>query len=159
MLQRLPERKRPVHTDLDTIAPEALPADDRGRADARALAREAGQLSRLASTVLKEALAALPLEDRMILRFRFASSMTVSDISRMMRLPQRPLYRRLESLLARLRSALAAASLDPRDLEELIGAEEGEAMDFCSVLPDVENDEVRQSLLDEEPQPAARESS
>ena len=37
----------------------------------------------------------------MLIRFRFGSSMSIADISRILRLPQRPLYRRLEALLAR----------------------------------------------------------
>ena len=55
---------------------------------------------------------ALPQEDRALLQFRFAESMKISDISRMMRLPQRPLYRRIEALLDRFRASLAAAGVD-----------------------------------------------
>ncbi len=41
----------------------------------RALEADALRLSRQTSAVVREALATLPLEDRMLLRFRFASSM------------------------------------------------------------------------------------
>lgn len=158
ILARLPEhRTRPKPTDLETIPPDVILAAD--QTDARALEGDALRLSRQTSAVVREALATLPLEDRMLLRFRFASSMKISDISRMLRLPQRPLYRRLESLLGRLRSALAAASLDARELEELIGAQGGESMDFGSTFSPMENDAVRQSLSIEEPHGAARESS
>jgi hypothetical protein len=47
--------------------------------------------------------------------------MTIADISGLLRLPQRPLYRRLESLLKRFRAAFAAAGVEARDVAELIG--------------------------------------
>ena len=57
----------------------------------------------------------------MLLRFRFASSMTIADIARVMNVPQRPLYRRLEALLSRLKQQLAQAGLDAAALGEVIG--------------------------------------
>jgi DNA-directed RNA polymerase specialized sigma24 family protein len=65
----------------------------------------------------------------MIVRLRFVSGMSVADISRMMRLPQRPLYRRIESALEQLRRALTKAGVDARTAAELIGSSSAE-MDF-----------------------------
>lgn len=158
MLARLPQhRRRPRPVDLGSVSPDVVPATD--RADVRALETDARRLSCQTSRVIRQVLAALPLEDRMLLRFRFGSSMQVSVISRMMRLPQRPLYRRLESLLARMRAALAEAALDPREVEGLIGAEGGQWMDFGPSFDGLENDAARQSEPNEEPQSAAGESS
>ena len=56
----------------------------------------------------------------MIIRFHFGSGMTISDISEMMRLPQRPLYRRMESILKRLRATLAAEGIGRTDLADLL---------------------------------------
>ena len=78
----------------------------------------------------------------MILRFRFGSGMSIADISRVLRLPQRPLYRRLESLIERLRAALQGAGLDSRDVTALIG--EAHEMDFG--LGAGKSDSARQSL-------------
>ena len=86
-----------------------------------------------------------------MVRFRFGSGMSIADVSRMLRLPQRPLYRRIESLLGRLRAALLAAGLDAGALSELIGAAVSE-MDFG--LAAVENPPIRPSPHEERPQPA-----
>lgn len=142
MAERFPRRvARPRAVDLDEDAPVAAPdtADDRVvDADRRRLCAET-------SRVIRDALAALPLEDAMILRFRFGSGMSIADISRMLRLPQRPLYRRLESLIERLRNALEAAGLDPRDVTGLIG--EAHEMDFG--LAGGKTDSARQSISTE----------
>jgi len=154
MLARLPEHKRrPARAELDEAAEQTVAGPD--RADADALACDARRLTGRTSAVVKEAIARLPQEDRMLLRFRFGSAMSISDIARMMRLPQRPLYRRFEGLLVKLRAALDAAGLDAREVEELIGSEEGPEMNFGLA----ENAAVRQSVLHEESQAATRESS
>jgi RNA polymerase sigma factor for flagellar operon FliA len=87
------------------------------------------RLSERAGDVVRRTIAAWPDEDAMILRFRFASSMTIAQVSRMLRLPQRPLYRRIEALLAKLRGTLADAGLDAQVLLSIIG-EASQEMDF-----------------------------
>lgn len=128
MAARLPPRvARPRAVALDTPAATGLAAPE--SADARALDGEARALSGRAGEVVRQTLAAFTLEDRMLVRFRFGSSMSIADISRMTRLPQRPLYRRIEALLGRLRAALVAAGLDAGAVGELIDTAAGE-MDF-----------------------------
>lgn len=63
-------------------------------------------------TQVSAALASLPGEDQLILRLRFWEGLTVADIARTLRLQQKPLYRRLERLLAALRSSLLAAGVE-----------------------------------------------
>ena len=58
----------------------------------------------------------------MIIRLHFAESVTISNISRLLRLPQRPLYRRLQSLLQTFRNELIAAGIDASDVAEMIGS-------------------------------------
>jgi RNA polymerase sigma factor (sigma-70 family) len=116
MAARLPER--------GALRPRAVPLDEetfvaRESADARALDAEAQRLSERAGRVIREALAAKSLEDRMLVRFHFGSSMSIAKVSQMMRLPQRPLYRRLESLLQHLRKALVAEGIDSSVADDL----------------------------------------
>jgi len=127
MLRRLPERTgRPRAVDLEGIAHGIAGGET---ADARAVAGDLHRLSAIAGNALRELLAELPAEDRVLLRLRYGSEMTIADISRMMRLPQRPLYRRLEWLLARLRGALTGAGIDRKAAAELVGSDATE-MDF-----------------------------
>lgn len=128
MLDRLPQRvPRPRPAPLDDIDVESPRVSD--GAEAAATEREVQRLSAQASEVVRAAMAALPQEDRTILRMHFGSSIGVAAISRMLRLPQRPLYRRIESSLARLRRALVAAGIDAGTAEDLIGSAV-QALDF-----------------------------
>ena len=135
---RLPQRAtRPQVVDLDdvTVAASEL-------ADDRAVASEQRRVATHTSSVIRDALATLSPEDRAIIRFRFVSELSVADISRMLRIPQRPLYRRLELLLQQLGRALKSAGIDARDVAELIGSTAGE-MDFG--LDERKSGEARQS--------------
>lgn len=125
---QLPHRNSPPRTvAMDESASEVLIAQQ--RADERARAYDAKRLSDRTSHLVRDELAKLSLEDRMLIRLRFLSSMTIADISRVMDIPQRPLYRRLEALLSQLRGKLAAAGLDSTSLAEVIGGP-GEGIDF-----------------------------
>lgn len=128
MLDRLPERVgRPRVVDLEPIGHAIAGGES---ADARAIDGDRQRASDVAGNTIRELLQALPSDDRLLIRLRFASDMTIADISRMMRLPQRPLYRRLESLLVRLRGALVDAGVDGSTVDELVGGAFGKEMDF-----------------------------
>jgi RNA polymerase sigma factor for flagellar operon FliA len=129
MAARLPLRKtRPRLVPLDEeAAADWLPSSE--RADRRTVESERRRLSQRASRAVSAAMAGWPDEDRVILRFRFASGLAIADISRMLRLPQRPLYRRIEMLLARLRRVLTDAGIDGAAVEELVGSGE-ESLNF-----------------------------
>ncbi|HEX8172096.1 MAG TPA: hypothetical protein VF824_16295 [Thermoanaerobaculia bacterium] len=121
MAARFPERSRRAQAvDVESI--EELPVAAPETADARVVARDAQRLSDRAADVVRRELASFTIEDRTLLRFRFARDMSIADISRMMRLPQRPLYRRLESLLGRLRSALTAENIAAGDVAQIIAS-------------------------------------
>lgn len=100
-----------------------------GAADERVRAADVRRMSSGTNRVVREALARMELEDRMLIRLRFLSSMTIADIARMMSIPQRPLYRRLEALLGTLRQELAAAGIDGAELADVIANPE-EEIDF-----------------------------
>jgi hypothetical protein len=55
---------------------------------------------------LRTTLAGLSVEDRLILRMRYDSNLGVVEIARALQLEQKPLYRRIQRLLAALRSAM-----------------------------------------------------
>lgn len=142
MLLEMPER-RPranVVTDLENAPPAALLT--RESADTPLRVAEARDISARASRVIREELRAMNAEDRTILRMRFAASVSISDISRMLRLPQRPLYRRIESLLGRMRKGLAHESIDGSAIAEVLDARLAEELDFGL---DVENGGIRQT--------------
>jgi RNA polymerase sigma factor (sigma-70 family) len=118
MAARLPVHERRRRTlELVEVA-EPVAAD---RADSGALAYDAQRIARRAGLAVRETMAQWPDEDVVILRLRYGASMSIADISRMLRLPQRPLYRRIESMLAALRQALTDADLDAATLSEVIG--------------------------------------
>jgi RNA polymerase sigma factor (sigma-70 family) len=82
-----------------------------------------------ASRVVRTTLASMTTEDRVVLRLRFGKGATIADVARALGVAQRPLYRRIEALLARLRSALEEAGIDATSAADLIGAPE-ERLDF-----------------------------
>lgn len=74
--------------------------------------------------VLSRALAALPAEDAMIVRLRFFENMSVATIARTLKLEQKPLYRRIERLLARMRGTLEAAGVSREQVADLLNEDE-----------------------------------
>ena len=147
ILARLPVRKtRPRAVDLDAVNPEAFPSHE--RADARAIASDATKTAQEASRVVREHLDTLPDEDRTLLRLRFGADMSVADVSRALRIPQRPLYRRLESLLGTLRGVLRASRIDASAAADLIGASASTPLDFG--LTGWKNDPAQQTFKGEQ---------
>jgi RNA polymerase sigma factor (sigma-70 family) len=118
---RLP-RRSPRPREVQLPDEEAMPFAASERADTALLDSQLRALSERAGTLLRDTIAAWPAEDRMLVRLRFESSLKIADISRLMHVPQRPLYRRLESLLAKLRERLLAAGVDPATADELLAA-------------------------------------
>src|ERR1041385_2586380 len=140
ILAKLPERTaRPRAVELEVVEPVIASSES---TDARAIANEKLRISMRAGGAVRNVLQTLPLEDRTLIRLRFGSDMSVADISRMMNLPQRPLYRRLESLLFRLRGALTEAGIDGATAESLVGREH--EIDFG--LMNGKNDGARRSI-------------
>ncbi len=144
MLERLP--LRPARAQSVELEPNEWQLASGSRADDRATAADRQQLSDRVATVVRETLAAMPLEDRMIVRFHFGESMTMAEISGLLRLPQRPLYRRRDALLERFRAAISSAGIEAADVADLIGDATRE-MDFG--LQDGKWDEGRRTITDE----------
>jgi RNA polymerase sigma factor for flagellar operon FliA len=127
--ERLPDRTpRLRFVELDGGELPSIPAPE--SAEASAMTTEARRLSETTSRVVRETLESFTLEDRTLIHLQYASSMSIADISRAMRLPQRPLYRRFERLLVSIRDALAAAGIDATSVHDMITTAIDEEMDF-----------------------------
>ena len=105
---------RPVQ-NIDTT-PDVPSAD---RADDTVLEQESDARANVIRGTLEKLLNALPREDALIVRLRFMKSMSVADVARALAIPQKPLYRRLERLLAILRAGLERAGISRDDIREL----------------------------------------
>jgi RNA polymerase sigma factor for flagellar operon FliA len=128
MLAGVPERvSRPRPMPLDVADLSNVSAGD--MADTMLMEKETERLSLETSRVVRSALASMTAEDRAIVRSHFGTGMSIADIARMLRLPQRPLYRRLESITAHLRRALISSGIDTRTAGSLIGSSV-QALDF-----------------------------
>jgi RNA polymerase sigma factor (sigma-70 family) len=120
LLARLPHRRaRVVVVGVDDAAEKLVARDT---ADGRILEAETHRLLDRASGIVRNTLATFDAEERTLLRMRFVAGMSMADIARMTRLPQRPLYRRFEELLGRLRKALRVAGIHDRNADDLIAS-------------------------------------
>lgn len=76
----------------------------------------------IAEEALIRALAELDVEDRLILQLFFIEGLTLAAIARGLDLDQKPLYRRKDMLVDRLRRSLEGVEgLDSDDLLEAVG--------------------------------------
>ena len=74
----------------------------------------------LARAALDRAIAALDPQERLIVRLRFVNGLGVVDIARTLQLEQRPLYRRLDQILTRLRHRLEADGVNAQAVAALL---------------------------------------
>ena len=146
MAERLPQRFPRLRL-VPLVSDEEQPLVAADAADARAAEGETRRMSERAASVVRETIAALPLQDRMLVRFHFGAEMSIADAARMLGVPQRPLYRRIESLLHQLREALERAGLGSAAIEDVISAGESESFDFG--LHGGKNEPVRHTFVAE----------
>ncbi len=111
----LPFRGRPTRMGEESLQGFA----DSQRTDGPLLEEERqGELGR-AYGILKQVLATLPSEDRVMVKMRYLDGLRVSEIARVLGLPQKPLYRRIAGNLVRLRASLEAKGIAAKDIAEL----------------------------------------
>ena len=72
------------------------------------------------AATVQAALEELPAEDQVILRMRFWDDFSVADIARALGLEQKPLYRRLEGIQARLGLLLVARGVNRARVAEML---------------------------------------
>lgn len=114
----LPIRSKRRFDSEDVLAATAStePSPEEALAD-----RERGEKAERVSRALNRVVARLEPEDGLILMLHFRDGHSVTEIASLLRLPQKPLYRRLERILARLRAALAGEGFDRSAISELLG--------------------------------------
>jgi RNA polymerase sigma factor for flagellar operon FliA len=117
LLGRLPEghRGRPDQVGEDSLA-AASSAD---RADAAVLRAEDDAERGWLNDAIHGLMESLDEEDAVILRMRFWKNESIADIARALRLEQKPLYRRVDRLLAKLRTELERRGVSAESLRAL----------------------------------------
>jgi RNA polymerase sigma factor (sigma-70 family) len=117
LLMRLPRRAaRPVEVGSEALD---LTADPSGAGEiVEADEMDAARLTALRA--LDQAIGRLSSEDQVILRLRYWEGLGVSDIARALRVPQKPLYRRLERTTSTLRDYLAANGISDVMVREIL---------------------------------------
>ena len=98
---------------------EGVAADS--SAEERVSAGEQERQRQAVLAALERVLQRLPSEDRLILRLQFWKGLSVADVARTLTLPQKPLYRRIERILAQLRRDLPAEGVQPEQLRDFLG--------------------------------------
>jgi RNA polymerase sigma factor (sigma-70 family) len=98
------------------------------RPDERIEEKERAGKGRRIIMALHRALATLSKDDQVLLRMR--SELSVADIARVLRVEQKPLYRRLEKIYKKLEKALERQGVRRQDVEEILGSLEPDLLDF-----------------------------
>lgn len=96
MATRFPARSKDEELDAAREAPDPKPPVDPLSAEARERVQQA----------LLAALEGLSAEERLIIRMRYWDGFLVADIARILKLDQKPLYRRIDAIKERLRELL-----------------------------------------------------
>lgn len=121
LLGGLPVRPPPRPVQAGPEALEAAPAP--GGADEAAEGADAAAARQAAEAALERAMEGLPDEARLVLRLRYWEGLSVADVARGLGVAQKPLYRRIERALGRLRRALEAAGVSREQVRGLLGEE------------------------------------
>jgi RNA polymerase sigma factor (sigma-70 family) len=98
---------------LDAATNIATPRTDY---DERVLCGDSLRRATQARKALAAALSGLTPTDRGLLALRFVSGLSVADIARALSRPQKPLYRQIDRLLARMRVDLKLAGVSAEDI-------------------------------------------
>ena len=119
LLGQIPERA-PLRPVVGEPATGLDAAPGVSRADERVVEAEADSRRAEVMGALGTALGQLAPEEQLIVQLHFAEGHTVADVARALRLEQKPLYRRVERLRARLRALLESAGLGGDDVRGLL---------------------------------------
>lgn len=117
---RLPHRVRlrfDGETDLDAVSASS-------RSDRQAMDNERRRKLLRVRRVLVDALAELPVEDRLILRMHYESGLTLSVVARALEVPQREIYTRRDRSLRRLKELFLAEGLEAEDVIGALGPQD-----------------------------------
>ena len=84
--------------------------------------REVRTASRRVWKALSSIMARLDVQDRLILTMRFADDRTIAEIATVLRLEQKPLYRRMDGLLQRIQAELQMQGVDAPEASAILAA-------------------------------------
>lgn len=113
-LPQRPGRRAASETELDEMAAPATPdpvAVDEGR-----------ERAERTGAALTEVLSTLDAADHLVIRLRFQDGFTVARIAQLIGQDQKALYRRIESLLTRMRQAMLARGVSASEIADLLGS-------------------------------------
>ena len=117
MYEAFPQRTPRHFVGDESLAGEASVL----RADDAMTAREAGDQAAWIRSVLAEAMTGLVAQDQILVKMLFRDAMKVSQVARLLKLEQKPLYRRIDSVRRTLREALEAQGVRREDVLALTG--------------------------------------
>jgi len=101
--------------ELETL-PEPVPSPDPIVDEARReFASRAGQ-------ALVSALREIPPQDQLLVRLYYLQQLSMARIASVLDLEQKPLYRRRDRILEKLKALMAASGVTDREMDELLGA-------------------------------------
>jgi hypothetical protein len=105
--------RAPVRGSRSTLGEEAIPECFDPSPDPEAVAGRREQTARAETvrTLVRQALRALDSRDHLILTLHFRDGLSVADTARVMGLEAKPLYRRIDRILARLQAMLCTDAL------------------------------------------------
>lgn len=113
---RFPARTRRTFTQDDALEERAAPGAD----PSSGVMQEGAQVvAARAHAALSESIMELEIQDRLILQMRYTDGRRVQDIARMLDLEPKPLYRRLDKVLAELRRGLERRGITAGDAMEV----------------------------------------
>ncbi len=115
---RLRARPRRIDSTPGTAEPSVSAEESVERL---ALADERHERARNLRAALHDVLWPLPPEDGLAIRLRFVEGFTVARVAELLGVPAKPLYRRIERLLANLRDSLCQRGFSAAELPELLG--------------------------------------
>lgn len=119
VVQRLPKRAPRVRTVELREAHDAVQPWNREDRNVM-LASEHAVVAKRIESIVRSTVQDLDEQDRLVFRLRFESAMTVAEISRMLRIEQKPLYRRIERALHLLRVRLEDAGITSSHAEAIL---------------------------------------
>jgi RNA polymerase sigma factor (sigma-70 family) len=117
LVNQVPRRSRPRLQPLIDAPPISID----GGVEAHARDADLAVAARRIRAALDRSIGELPLQDRQILRLRFADGLPICRVAAVLELPVRLLYGRLERCLKRLAVRMREEGISAADVEELIG--------------------------------------
>ena len=113
-LPQRPGRRRATEDALDNVPAPSPSRDPIAMDEERASASRAGK-------ALADALPQLAPDEQLIIRLRFQDGFTVARIAQLLAQEQKPLYRRVEQILTKLRAQMTTAGITADEVRGVLG--------------------------------------